>query len=106
MGKLCPIRLHLHVVLKSLLINDPMREVYMKTAKISLIGSCIAVASLSLVLLAGCNSNGMTGGVAATVNGTEISEDTITQYINDMRSSNGLTDDDSWAEYLLSLIHI
>jgi len=100
MGKLCPIRLHLHVVRKYLLINDPMREVYMKTAKISLIGSCIAVASLSLVLLAGCNSNGMTGGVAATVNGTEISEDTITQYINDMRSSNGLTDDDSWAEYL------
>lgn len=72
----------------------------MKTAKKGLIGTCVAVASLSLALLAGCNSNGMTGGVAATVNGTEISEDTITQYINDMRSSNGLTDDDSWGKYL------
>lgn len=72
----------------------------MKTAKKGLVGMCVAVASLSLVLLAGCNSNGLTGGVAATVNGTEISEDTITQYIQDMRSSNNLTDSSTWGQYL------
>lgn len=72
----------------------------MITAKKGLIGSCIAVAALSITLLSGCNSNGMTGGVAATVNGTEISEDTVTQYIQDMRQQNDLTDDSAWGQYL------
>ena len=72
----------------------------MKSAKKGGIAALVVVASLSLALLSGCSSNGMTGGVAATVNGTEISEDTITQYIQDMRESNDLTDDSAWGQYL------
>lgn len=72
----------------------------MKSAKKGATAALVAVASLTLVLLAGCSHHGMTGGVAATVNGTEISEDTITQYIQDMRASNGLNDDSSWGNYL------
>lgn len=43
---------------------------------------------------------GLTGGVAATVNGTEIEEDRITRYVNNLRASNSLEEDDAWAEYL------
>lgn len=43
---------------------------------------------------------GLTGGVAATVNGVEIEEDTITTYIQNYRTYYGVTDDESWAEHL------
>ncbi|NGM17619.1 peptidylprolyl isomerase [Eggerthellaceae bacterium zg-893] len=41
-----------------------------------------------------------TGGVAATVNGVEIQEDTVTEYIENLRAQYGLTDEDSWGSYL------
>lgn len=60
--------------------------------------------------LAGCASTdtneaissdtGLTGGVAATVNGVEIEEDKVTRAINNMRLSNNMTDDDEWKSYL------
>jgi foldase protein PrsA len=43
---------------------------------------------------------GLTGGVAATVNGVEIPEDKITKYVNNLRINYSLTDDDTWASYL------
>lgn len=46
---------------------------------------------------------GLTGGVAATVNGTEIAEDTITTYIQSFRSSTGQTEEQAWGEYLASV---
>ncbi len=42
-----------------------------------------------------------TGGVAATVNGVEIGEDAITAYIEDFRASSGLTDEASWAQWMV-----
>lgn len=41
-----------------------------------------------------------TGGVAATVNGTEIQEDTVTAAIENIRASMGLTDEQAWGEWL------
>lgn len=43
---------------------------------------------------------GLTGGIAATVNGAEIEEDTVTTYIEKLRLSRALTDEDSWGEWL------
>lgn len=43
---------------------------------------------------------GLTGGVAATVNGTEIQEDTVTTYIQKFRESAGYTDNDSWGNWM------
>ncbi len=43
----------------------------------------------------------LTGGVAATVNGVNITEDTITEQIMSTRSSLGYDDDEDWAQYLV-----
>lgn len=75
----------------------------MKSTKIM---KAVCVAGLSAVCawsLAGCTNDtasGSSGGVAATVNGTEISEDTITNYIESFRASSDLTDDDSWGQWM------
>lgn len=44
----------------------------------------------------------LTGGVAATVNGVNITEDTVTRQIMSTRSSMGYGSDQSWADYLAS----
>lgn len=65
-----------------------------------------------MFVLAGCSSTeeqnneilqtdtGLTGGVAATVNGTEIEEDKITRAINNMRLNYNYAEDEDWKEYL------
>ncbi|WP_288736849.1 peptidylprolyl isomerase [uncultured Enorma sp.] len=45
----------------------------------------------------------LTGGIAATVNGTKITEDTVTEQIMSTRSSMGYDDDADWAAYLSSM---
>ncbi|MEG0072602.1 MAG: SurA N-terminal domain-containing protein [Raoultibacter sp.] len=46
------------------------------------------------------NSKGLTGGVAATVNGTEIAEDTVTTYIQNFRETSSLMEEDAWGKWL------
>ena len=55
------------------------------------------------LVLTGCagNNYGYTGGVAATVNGTDIEEDTVTKYIQDFRTSSDLNTDDNWAMWMI-----
>lgn len=43
----------------------------------------------------------LTGGVAATVNGVNITEDTITKQIMSTRSALGYDSDEDWAQYLV-----
>lgn len=43
---------------------------------------------------------GLTGGIAATVNGVEIEEDRVTRAINNIRLSNNLAEVDEWKDYL------
>lgn len=75
--------------------------------KIHLLKSVCAMGLLAACVwgLAGCASNeeasNRTGGVAATVDGVEIPEDTITDYIEDrLRVQQGLTEEDAWGEWL------
>ncbi len=64
--------------------------------------SIIGVSATCCFALAGCGGTnyGYTGGVAATVNGSEIEEDTITKYIQDFRTSSDLTSDQDWANWM------
>ena len=54
--------------------------------------------------LAACTSgdqaSGDSGAVAATVGDVPISEDTVTKYIESIRSQMGVTDEDSWGNWL------
>lgn len=42
-----------------------------------------------------------TGQVAATVNGENIEEETITNYVQDFRKANSLEDNDAWAQWMV-----
>lgn len=64
--------------------------------------SVVGVSAAYCIALVGCGGTnyGYTGGVAATVNGAEIQEDTITKYIQDFRTSSDLTSDDDWGNWM------
>ena len=64
--------------------------------------SVVGVSAACCIALVGCGGTnyGYTGGVAATVNGAEIQEDTITKYIQDFRTSSDLTSDDDWGNWM------
>lgn len=49
----------------------------------------------------GIDISDVSGGVAATVNGTEIGEKAVTAYIDGFRSSNGLAEDSAWAQWMV-----
>ena len=56
--------------------------------------------------MAGCSAEetseptGLTGGVAATVNGVEIAEDDVTLAVESVRTNYGITDEASWADWM------
>ncbi len=65
------------------------------------------LAAVCTVGVAGCSEastdgtgSTYTGGVAATVNGTEIQEDTITTAVENIRAQMGLTEEQAWGEWL------
>lgn len=68
-----------------------------------------AAAAIALGLMAmpiacittGCSSEDQ--AVAATVNGDQIKEQTITDYIENFRASQGLTTDEDWGNYLADM---
>lgn len=70
----------------------------------------VLAASASAALLIACVSGLMAcssvpgglsgGGVAATVNGVEIQEQTVTDYIQEFRVNQGLTEDDAWGTWM------
>lgn len=64
--------------------------------------SVVGVSAACCIALVGCGGTnyGYTGGVAATVNGAEIQEDTINKYIQDFRTSSDLTSDDDWGNWM------
>ncbi len=80
-----------------------------KTGKVVLVMIGVAAMLLSVTAMAcsgilnQANSKDeyhLTGGVAATVDGTNITEDTITKQIMSTRTSGGYEDDAAWASYL------
>lgn len=80
-----------------------------KTGKIILVAIGVAAMLLSVTAMAcsgilnQANSTEeyhLTGGVAATIDGTNITEDTVTKQIMSTRTSGGYDDDAAWASYL------
>ena len=78
-------------------------------AKIALVGVGVAAMLLSVTAMAcsgvlnqAANTTDytLTGGVAGTVNGVNIKEDTITKQVMSTRESLGYTEDAAWAKYL------
>lgn len=72
-----------------------------------------AISALCVIGVFGCTASeeetvpdvlnsdtGLTGGVAATVNGVEIEEDKVTRSINNMRLRYNLAEEDEWKEYM------
>ena len=88
------------------------RKTYVsKTVKIVLvvIGVLAMLLSVSAMACSGLMSQAedtsgykLTGGVAATINGTNLTEDTVTKQIMSMRTSYGYTKDKDWAQYLVN----
>lgn len=88
------------------------RKTYVsKTVKIVLvvIGVLAMLLSVSAMACSGLMSQTesassgykLTGGVAATINDTNLTEDTVTKQIMSMRTSYGYTKDKDWAQYLV-----
>lgn len=78
------------------------------------IGNIIAIAVIALIFglllclpatMGSAPSKGghdLSGGVAASINGTEIGENDVTDFILNFRKSEGLDDDASWGEWMVS----
>lgn len=79
----------------------------MKTARIVRAACAAGLAAACMCGIAACSSDssasGLTGGVAATVNGAEIPEDEVTTSIENVRASYSLEDQDAWGNYLASM---
>ena len=74
----------------------------MKQSKALRIVAVSLCAIASVFGLAACSStlSGGSGGVAATVNGVEIQEQTITDYIEDFRAAQGLQEEQAWGAWM------
>ena len=84
----------------------------MKTNRIFKFAIAAALSACCVAGIVGCTTDeeaipdeltsdtGLTGGVAATVNGVEIEEDKVTRAINNFRLNNSYTEEDKWKEYL------
>ena len=79
----------------------------MKTANIMKAVCVAGLAATCVWSLAACaggasasGAKTYTGGVAATVNGTEIPEDEVTGMVESIRSQMSMTDTDTWGQWL------
>lgn len=61
-----------------------------------------AISAACMLGIVACSSSSSTAssGVAATVNGTEISEQTVTDFVQNFRETQGLTDEDTWGKWM------
>lgn len=69
-----------------------------KTALLLVVIACVAAACIAAYVMH--SRGGASGGVAATVNGTEIKEQTVTDYIEQFRTSQSLDTEESWGTWL------
>lgn len=83
------------------------RKVYMKVSKLAKTLCAVSLSALCVMGVAGCsgnnNSSSDQGAIAATINGVNIYESTITDYIQAVREQSSLSDEDSWGEYLAQM---
>lgn len=79
------------------------REGSMNKSKLTRVLCACGIAAACVGGLSACSSNSSTntsGLVAATVNGTEIMEDTVTNKVESIRAQAGLDDESSWGQWL------
>lgn len=65
----------------------------------------VGAVSMALALgagLVGCGGGGAAGDVAATVNGQDIMEQTVTDYVDNFRKGANLETDEAWGEWMVS----
>lgn len=63
----------------------------------------ICVVAACACFLAACSGSGSTGGAAAaTVNGNAISEEEVTETVQNVRAQSGIEEDDAWGEFLVA----
>ena len=84
----------------------------MKKTNILKFAAAAALSACCIIGIVGCTADedaipeeltsdtGLTGGIAATVNGVEIEEDKVTRAINNFRLNNSYTEEDEWKDYL------
>lgn len=71
---------------------------FVKSSALKGAGAAMLTVALGAGLV-GCGGNGAGGGaVAATVNGQQIMEQTVTDYIADFRANTSLETDEAWGE--------
>ena len=58
------------------------------------------IASACALGLAGCGGAASGSGAAATVNGTAVSEESVTSYVQEFRASLSLEDEEAWGQWL------
>lgn len=76
---------------------------FVKSAALKRVGALSLMLALGAGMVA-CSSDGGTdgGAVAATVNGQDIMEQTVTDYVADFRKSASLETDEAWGEWLVA----
>lgn len=62
--------------------------------------AAVGVAAACSVSLFACQGGGAAGGTAATVNGTAIPEEQVTNTIQTVRAQSGLDSEDAWGQFL------
>ena len=65
------------------------------------LAACVVVACMCGMVACSDSSNSSSGGVAATVNGTEIKEQKVTDQVQQIREQSGLTEEDQWGQFLV-----
>lgn len=74
---------------------------FMKSKALKSVGA-VSVAVALGASLAGCGGGGAGGAVAATVNGQDIMEQTVTDYVADFRKGANLESDEEWGKWMVS----
>lgn len=62
--------------------------------------AALLIACVSGLTACASTSGESSGGVAATVNGVEIQEQTVTDYVQEFRDSQGVAEDDAWGTWM------
>ncbi len=74
---------------------------FMKSSALKRVGAVTLTLALGAGMV-GCGGSGAGGAVAATVNGQDIMEQTVTDYVATFRADNGLDSDEAWGDWMVS----
>ena len=83
-------------------VNGFIKELFMKTSRFVKAALVACLSAACMCAMVACSNSGSTsGGVAATVNGTEIKEQKVTDQVQQIRDQSGLSEEDQWGQFLV-----